>query len=271
MKRRLVVLVAYAVSLAAPGVRAEELRPAVVNHSRWDALLKNYVNEQSRVDYRRLAGESLSQLDGYLAELARPGAAALEPGESKALLINAYNALTVRWILKHYPVSSIWSTPEPFKKVRHTVGGKQVSLDQIESILRGTGDPRIHAALVCAARSCPPLRREAYTAERIDEQLDDNARRWLANPELNRFDARNAAAQVNSIFKWYRDDFNTYPGSLDGFLAHYAPDEDRQALGDRKLKIQFLDYDWGLNDQSDLGKNYSWFSLGLDWVKNVFR
>jgi hypothetical protein len=271
MKRRLAVLVAYTASLAAIGVCAEQWRLAAVDHSRWDALLKNYVNEQSRVDYRRLGSDGLPQLDAYLAELGRPGTAPPDPGESKALLINAYNALTVRWILQHYPVSSIWSTPEPFKKVRHTLGGRQVSLDQIESILREMGDPRIHAALVCAARSCPPLRREAYTAERIDEQLDDNTRRWLANPELNRFDLKTAEAQVSSIFKWYRDDFKAYPRGLDGFLAHYAPDEDRRALADRKLKTRFLDYDWGLNDQSDVGKNYSLFRLGLDWLKNVFR
>jgi hypothetical protein len=138
-------------------------------------------------------------------------------------------------------------------------------------MLREMGDPRIHAALVCAARSCPPLRREAYTAERIDEQLDDNTRRWLANPELNRFDQATAGAAVSSIFKWYRDDFKTYTGSLDGFLKDHAPGGVRDALGDRALQIKFLDYDWGLNDQGDLGKNYSSFRMGLDWLKNVFR
>ena len=270
MKLWLVALVAFSVSLAAPAVCAEEQRLAAVGHAPWDALLKNYVNEESQVNYQRLGAESLSQLDAYVAEIARP-AGGLNPGESKALLINAYNALTLRWILQHYPVSSIWSTPEPFKKVRHTVAGKRVSLDQIESLLREMGDPRIHAALVCAARSCPPLRREAYAAERIDEQLDDNTRRWLANAELNRFDATTGEAQVSSIFKWYRDDFKAYPGNLDGFLRHYAPGDFRRALGDRKLKIKFLDYDWGLNDQGDLGKNYSSFRLGLDWLKNVFR
>jgi hypothetical protein len=271
MKRWLAALAAYIVCLAAPLVGAEQLRLGAVDHSPWDALLKAYVNERNRVDYQRLAGESLVQLDSYLAEVARPGNVALGPGESKALLINSYNALTVRWVLEHFPIASIWSTPDPFKKVRHTVGGKRVSLDQIESLLREMGDPRIHAALVCAARSCPPLRREAYTAERIDEQLDDNTRRWLANPELNRFDQATAGAAVSSIFKWYRDDFKTYTGSLDGFLKDHAPGGVRDALGDRALQIKFLDYDWGLNDQGDLGKNYSSFRMGLDWLKNVFR
>jgi Protein of unknown function, DUF547 len=271
MKRRLAALLSYTVLFCAPALCAEESRPAAVGHSSWDVLLKNYVNEQSRVDYRRLAAENLPQLDAYLAELARPGAAALDPAESKALLINAYNALTVRWILEYFPVPSIWSTPDPFKKVRHTLGGKRVSLDQIEAMLRAMGDPRVHAALVCAARSCPPLRREAYTAERMDEQLDDNTRRWLANPELNRFDAKSGEAQVSPIFQWYRDDFNTYPGNLDGFLKHYAPAGFGQALGDRKLEIRFAKYDWGLNDQGDLGENYSSWRMGLDWLRNLFR
>jgi hypothetical protein len=271
MKRWLAALVAYFVCLAAPLVCADELRLAAVDHSPWDALLGEYVNDQNRVDYQRLAAERLPQLEAYLAEVARPGTAGLDPGESKALLINAYNALTVRWVLEYFPVASIWSTPDPFKKVRHTVGGKRVSLDQIESMLREMGDPRIHAALVCAARSCPPLRREAYTAERIDAQLDDNTRRWLANTGLNRFDGVTAGAEVSSIFKWYRDDFKTHAGNLDGFLKDYAPGDLRKASSDRALRIKFLDYDWGLNDRGDLGKNYSSFRMGLDWLRNVFR
>jgi Protein of unknown function, DUF547 len=271
MKRRLAALLSYTVLLAAAALCAAESRPSAVDHSSWDALLKNYVNEQSRVDYRRLAAESLPQLDAYLAELARPAAAALDPAESKALLINAYNALTVRWILQYYPVRSVWSTPDPFKKARHKLGGRTVSLDQIETMLRALGDPRIHAALVCAARSCPPLRREAYRAERLDEQLDDNTRRWLANPELNRFDAQHAAAELSAIFQWYGEDFTNYPGRLEGFLQHNAPEEFRRALGDRTLKISFVEYDWGLNDQGDLGENYSSWRMGLDWLRNLFR
>ena len=269
MRRRLVALLAYALVLAMPGLCAEELRLAAVDQAPWDALLAAHVNEQNRVAYQRLANESLPQLDAYLAAIARPGTAVVSEDESKALLINAYNALTVRWVIEHYPAPSIWSTPDPFKQVRHTVAGKRFSLDQIESILRDTGDPRIHAALVCAARSCPPLRREAFVAARIEEQLDDNTRRWLANPELNRFEG--VDAQVSSIFKWYSDDFKAYPGGLQGFLKQYAPEDVWQSLAGRELKIKFLDYDWGLNDQSDVGKDYSFFRLGLDWLKNVFR
>lgn len=270
MSKRLTALAAFLL-LATPFTGAAKSQPDPIDHSNWDALLRDYVNAESRVDYQRLAEKGLSEFDAYVAAIAEADTAELTADQSKAFLINAYNALTVRWILRHYPVPSIWSTPDPFKEVRHTVGGEQLSLDQIESRLRETGDARIHAALVCAARSCPPLRREAYVASRISEQLDDNTRRWLANPELNRFDAAKGEARVSSILKWYREDFESSPGGLEAFVKRYAPEEVRQQLGDRKLKVKFLDYHWGLNDQSELGANYSRVRLGFDWLKNVFR
>lgn len=257
--------------LAAPFTGTANSQPDPIDHSKWDALLRDYVSGESRVDYQGLAENGLSELGAYVAAIAKADTAELTADQSKAFLINAYNALTVRWILRHYPVPSVWSTPDPFKEVRHTVAGEQLSLDQIESRLRETGDARIHAALVCAARSCPPLRREAYVASRISEQLDDNTRRWLADSKLNRLDATKGEAQVSSIFKWYREDFESSPGGLEGFLRQHAPEEVRHKLGDRKLKIKFLDYHWGLNDQSELGANYSRVRLGLDWLKNVFR
>ena len=128
-----------------------------------------------------------------------------------------------------------------------------VSLDQIESRLRAMGDPRIHAALVCAARSCPPLRREAYIAARLGEQLDDNVREWLADRSLNTFDSARAQAEVSPIFKWYGKDFDSYPGGLAGFLLQYAPPDAKAALGERKFQITFKSYEWGLNDQSRFG------------------
>jgi len=145
-----------------------------------------------------------------------------------------------------------------------------VSLDQIESQLRAMGDPRIHAALVCAARSCPPLRREAYVGRRLDQELDDNVRQWLADRSLNTFDSEHAQAEVSPIFKWYGKDFDSYPGGLEGFLRQYAPPDVKAALGERKFQIRFKNYDWGLNDQSRLGTEYSRLRLAVDWVRNWF-
>lgn len=238
---------------------------AALDHSAWDTLLKKYVNAESRVDYRAWkASPDLAALDQYLATVAGPWADS-SPAETKSGLINAYNALTIRWILTHYPVESIWKTKKPFTQARHTVNGRATSLDAIETRLRAMGDPRIHAVLVCAARGCPPLRREAYVAERLESQLEANTREWLANPRLNVFDPKARVALVSSIFKWYGGDFPT----LKAFLARYAPPGKGDFLESGKSKIDYLDYHWGLNDQGPTGEKYSG-GLGFyfDYLRN---
>ncbi len=170
-------------------------------------------------------------------------------------------------MLQHFPVKSIWKTKKPFTGQRHTLDGKHVSLDDIETELRQTMGPRAHSVLVCAARSCPPLRREAYVASRLPEQLDDNTRAWLANASLNQFDALAGEAGISSIFKWYRDDFEENGETLEGFLERYAPEGSMPALqGKKKRRIRFLNYDWGLNDTGREGEGYRGFYL--DYLRN---
>ena len=242
-----------------------------VDHAGWNALLGEFVNEKYLVDYAGLKKRGMSRLNAYVHGLSEAGVEVVSADERKATLINAYNALTIRWLVENYPTRSIHSTPNPFRERRHTLGGASVSLDEIEQSLRQTGDPRIHSVLVCASLSCPPLRREAYVGGRIDKQLDENTREWLANAELNRFDPRSAQAEVSSIFSWYEEDFAAYPGGLEGFLRRYGPQETMAALGNKRLRISFLSYHWGINDQSDVGKDYSFFELAIDWVKGWFR
>jgi hypothetical protein len=205
-------------------------------------------------------------LDAYLAGVAAPWPA-MSGAERKAAMINAYNALTVRWMAQHYPVPSVWRTRHPFTEARHKVNGKMVSLDGIETALRQGGDPRVHAVLVCAARSCPPLRREAYVAERLEDQLDANTREWLGNRLLNRFDVARKRAQVSSIFEWYRGDFDARPEKLEGFLVKYGPAE-AGFLPQAGAKIEFLDYNWGLNDAGNAGEGYGGISFYFDYFRN---
>lgn len=233
------------VVLAAP-LSAQQALPKV-DHSPWDAVLKEFVNAKHRVDYARLKKDGAQRLNDYVVSLGQAGNQPLSPNEKKALLINAYNAFTVQWVVKNYPITSIQRTAFPFTEARHRLGGETVSLDAIESQLRAMGDPRIHAALVCAARSCPPLRREAYAADRLDVQLDNNVREWLADPALNQFYPAQRRAEISPIFKWYGKDFGAYPGGLEGFLRKYAPRQVIRKLGNRRLDISFRDYDWGLN------------------------
>ena len=252
------------VLLLAPAALAADL-----DHSSWDALLERYVTPESRVDYQALQQHGIAELDAYLKQIAAPWPAGMETPAVKAALINAYNALTVRWILSHYPIESIWKTGDPFQAPRHTVNGEQLSLDQVEGRLRETGDPRIHAAVVCAARSCPPLRREAYIAERIDEQLDDNSRQWLADPRLNEFVPADKTARVSQIFTWYEGDFAA-SGGVPAFLAQYAPADAQAFLREPGAAIEYQTYDWGLNDAGELGGSYSQLSFYLDWVRGGY-
>jgi hypothetical protein len=244
---KIILVFIASVVLAAP-LSAQQALPKV-DRSPWDAVLKQFVNEKHQVDYGRLKKDGAQRLTDYIISLGRAGTQPLSSNEKKALLINAYNALTVQWVVKNYPITSIQRTDSPFTESRHRLGGETVSLDAIESQLRAVGDPRIHAALVCAARSCPPLRREAYVADRLDEQLDDNIREWLADPALNQFYPSQGRAEISPIFKWYRKDFDAYPSGLEGFLRKYAPRQVIRELGNRRLDISFGDYDWGLNTQ----------------------
>jgi len=249
-------------------VLAAASRGADLDHSSWDALLKTYVTPESRVDYQNLKTRGLDSLDSYVAQLAAPWPEDMEPEQVKAALINAYNALTVRWILSNYPVDSIWRTNDPFRVARHNLDGAQTSLDQIEGRLREMGDPRIHSALVCASRSCPPLRREAYVASRLDQQLDDNFRIWLADNALNRFDSRSRTAVVSPIFKWYAEDFD-HAGGAGEFFARFAPTREVAFLKSAAPKIDYATYDWGLNGTS-LGGNYSQVNFYTDWARNGY-
>ena len=238
------------------------LLAAALSHDPWTAILQRHVTPQARVDYAALSRQSLPALDAYIATLAQPWPASLTPAETKAAMINAYNALTVRWVASHYPIPSIWRTRHPFTEVRHTVNGRRYSLDQIETELRDLGDPRVHSVLVCAARSCPPLRSEAYLAEKLDAQLDDNTRRWLAVPSLNTVDPATGAAEVSQIFEWYRGDFEKDGASLTAFLSKYAPHPVKS--------VRFREYYWGLNDSGSAGDSYSKPAFYFDYFRNKY-
>ena len=235
-----------------------------LNHESWDRILKEYVDSEYRVDYARLKEKDLKILDRYLDDLAGKWPAGMSEADRKAALINAYNALTIRWVIEHYPIRSIWRTSKPFSVARHRVDGQRVSLDDIERKLRQMGDPHVHSVLVCAARSCPPLRREAYVASGLDQQMKDNTRRWLALPALNEFRPKERRALVSSIFDWYRSDFEQGGMTLAKFLAEFGPPA-ASFLARGDAKIEFKNYDWGLNDAGGLGGKYSRLLMYWDY------
>ena len=247
--RTLIVL-----ALTAAAVAVEVPVPAGVDHGPYERLLQRYVDARGLIDYAGLAAApaDLAALDAYLADLGAAGEPATGD-ERVAGLINAYNAYTIRAVLR-YDVDpdggSFWSH-DPFDDRRYRVGGELVSLDDIEHrALRPAGGYRIHAAVVCAAVSCPPLWRRAFTADNVDAALDERFAVWLARADLNRFQPERDRLAVSKIFDWFAEDF-AQAGGLTAVLARHAPERYRAWLADPDagIDIDYLPYDKTINSQ----------------------
>jgi uncharacterized membrane protein YdjX (TVP38/TMEM64 family) len=269
-----VLLLAPALGCGAKSGRQPVAVPAGVDHSEWNRLLQTYVNPKGLVDYARWKSTpaDMESLRKYLAALAAPPSPEAVGNEKGATLVNAYNALTIAWILERYPTESIQSLPKSFTAARHRVGGRDVSLDDIEhATLRPEIGYLVHGALVCAARSCPPLAREAYRTDRFRSQLSYSMLRWLARPDLNAFEPAEHRARISSIFRWNAADFEQEKGGLRGVLSLYAPDPDRAFVVEPSAKIDYLPYNWGLNDQGLHGWSYSGSRAWWDRLRARFR
>lgn len=233
-----------------------------IDHSVWNKLLKRYCDQRGMVDYTAWKASSADRrsLDDYLASLSRADPSKPAAREAKlAFWINAYNAVTVEGILREYPTSSIRNhTAKVFgyniwDDLLLAVGGQSYSLNQMEhEILRKTSEPRVHFAIVCASVGCPPLRDEAYVADRIDEQLTDNAKRFFADRSKFHADLRSRTISVSPILKWFAEDFGADQAAQMRSIAPYLPDKASQQLARRgQASVEYLDYDWSLNDQAE--------------------
>lgn len=232
--------------------------PAGVDHSAYDALLARYVDNIGLVDYKswKQNPDDRKALDAYLESFAPESPEKATGNEEVASLINLYNALTLQWILENYPVESIRDTEKPWTERRYLVGGRKISIDDVEhGTLRPLIGWKVHAVVVCAARSCPPLRASAYSANQLEQQIEDAYINWLSRVDLNRFSPADNLAEVSRIFKWYREDYEPV-GGVKKILIKYAPARHRQFLKKATFKIDYLPYHWGLNDQNGLGKDY---------------
>jgi Protein of unknown function, DUF547 len=220
------------------------------DHSIYDALLKKYVHAGGWVDYDGLRGER-AQLKQYIAALGAAPFDALGRDEKLALLLDAYNAFTLELILEHQPLDSIKDIPaaQRWSDVRWQVGGHTWSLEQIEhrQIRSKFVEPRVHFALVCAAIGCPPLRREAYVAPRLDAQLDDQAQYVHQHERWFRFEPDASRLHLTRLYDWYGGDFSQVAGSPLRFAAGYSPELERALQAGRKPAIEWLQYDWRLN------------------------
>ena len=271
--RRTALATALALVLTpAMPLRAQPAATFDTHHAAWTALLQKHVQLQrggqaSTVRYAGLAADrdALAAYLGRLSALSPADYAAFTPAQQKAFLINAYNAFTVELILTRYPklesIKDLGSLLQsPWKKAWIPLLGRTVSLDNIEhGLLRERGrfdDPRIHFAVNCASIGCPMLREEAYVAERLDAQLEQQTQRFLSDRTRNRYNAARGRLEVSKIFDWYGEDFGLgHRGirSLPAFFAAHAElladaPADRERLRSQKVELSFLDYDWALND-----------------------
>jgi len=229
--------------------RNTDSRP--VTHEIWDGLVKKYVGPDGFVNYKGFIRDS-AELNRYLhlLETSHPSDKGWTRQEQMAYWINAYNAYTVQLIVRNYPTPSIKDIKRGLAFVNSVwdikfikIQGYTYDLNNIEhNILRPVfKDARVHAAVNCASYSCPRLRNEAFTAERLESQLDDAMRSFVNDPLRNQITAEKA--QISEIFKWFKGDFERDAGSVREFLNRYS----NVKLTD-KTDISHLDYLWTLND-----------------------
>jgi hypothetical protein len=269
MKTRIPGLIALLVIALAPAAAVAEL---VGDEGH---LLEHFVNEEGRVDYAGLKRDR-ERLDTTVDEIERLERAvydAWERDDRLAFWLNTYNILTLRLIVDHYPLqpapgrqaypaNSIQQISGAWDRPRFVVMGEKRSLDEIEhKIIRAEfEEPRIHLALVCAAVSCPPLRREPYRGADLDAQLDDQARRFFGDVRNLLIDRDRNEVWASQIIGWFADDFA--PGlrdsqprdvierrALRAIVSPHVDAEKKAYIDTLDYRLEFFEYDWTLNEQ----------------------
>ncbi len=263
----------------APIVSAQSPAANGFDHSALARALKNYVDDNGMVNYRALSA-ARQDLDSYARALADLGRSDYDQWQDQAKIafwLNAYNGLTLKAIINHYPIkssffkskiypkNSIRQISGVWNKITHRVMGKDVTLEHIEhKILRiEFDDPRIHLAMVCAAMSCPHLRNEPYEGGRLDAQLDDQGNRFLSSRSRLKITRMDKVIYLSPIFKWFAQDFLSQhmPKRAIGrhsrenqavlqFIAGYVEEPYHKFVLAGDYKIKYLDYDWSLNEQN---------------------
>jgi Protein of unknown function, DUF547 len=241
------------------------------SHAAWTALLKKHVllirgGQASQVRYGGFANDR-AELKAYLDSLSAVPRATFDgfsKAQRQAFLMNAYNAFTVELILTKFPnlksIKDLGSLLQsPWKPAWIPLLGGKFSLDNIEhDTLRKRGsydDPRVHFAVNCASIGCPALREEAFVAERLDAQLDQQTLRFMSDRTRNRYNAQRGRLELSKIFDWFGEDFKlghrgvTSLAAFAGTFADQLADApaDRERIRGAAVDINFTDYDWNLN------------------------
>jgi hypothetical protein len=227
-------------------------QPKVPSHELWNTLLKKNVSSSGKVNYKAFVTDSV-KLNTYLKLLSgyRPNEKTWTTSEQKTFWINAYNAFTVKLIVDNYPVKSINEVVTKMKITTKTspwdikfikIGNISYSLNNIEheKLRKAFGDARFHFVLVCAAKSCPILLNEAYTADKLEMQLEKQTKLFLNDNVKNNISSN--ALKISKIFEWYADDFKSNNSNLIDFINKYVA-----VKINPKASISYLEYSWDLN------------------------
>ncbi len=229
------------------------ITPAVATEPGWSdyrVLLKRHVKTDMRkggrvnwVDYSGIARDPrwrkvLQRLASYPLHRLKTRK------ERLAFYINAYNIMTIKLIVKNWPLESIRDLGSLFvpvwKKTAGVVGGKRVSLSDIgRDRLRPLGELRSYFALACGSASCPDLRRQPYTARQLNRQLDDQSKRFLNNRSKG-MTRKAGRVRVSKLFSWFEDDFNRF-GGVRAFVKRY------KTLPEKVTLRADLPYNWSVN------------------------
>ena len=238
------------------------------DHSKWDLFLKQYVNEKGEVDYPAIVKDR-TLLDAYGKDLQsisdEMGLGKEWPREERlALWLNAFHFGLIHAVVDHYPIKSVQDIPGVWEDSFTQVGGHTYSLNTIrnDKLISQFHDEKIHMALSCAAQSCPKMRREAFTPERVDGQLFLAAREFVNDPDMNWIKPGEKKIQISKMLEWYAKDFKLNFGVMDNdrglsltqyavlsFLSYYLESaEKKEFLEQGNYKIKYLPFNWALNE-----------------------
>ncbi len=226
--------------------------------SDWDGLIKKHVSLKkvdgvmiNAVNYKNLKNDG--EFEKLVSRLNSVREDSLKTRDEKlAFWINTYNILAAKMVADRFPIKSIKDAGSFFssvwKKSAGHVAGKERTLNEIEhEILRKMDEPRIHVAIVCASVSCPDLRLEAFKADSLNEQLNDQMKRFLQSSEKGmRIDKKDNRVYLSSIFKWFKGDFESRGGVLK-FVSKFVSPEVAKELADSRIDVSYLDYNWNVN------------------------
>lgn len=217
------------------------------SHDLFDQVLQAHVHA-GKVDYPAIKQDS--RFHDYLQYLATTNPERFVSSEEKlAFWINAYNALAIKGITDGLSPDGFFSRITYFKSTDYKLAGREINLYDLErDIIIPFNEPRIHFAIVCASASCPNLISEAYVADKLDQQLEDNTRKFINNDFTNNFDVDKKVAKISKIFDWFPEDFAKHSGSVQKFLANYVADATvAKLLAEDAFRVEYLKYDWSLN------------------------